>query len=234
MNKLYEEALTKRIKSELAKEIHDELGNALAVISSRIKIAKLKLQQNDHLEPGFFDKAEDTADKLLKSTKDFIWTVGSSNENPIDIFYYLKDIGEELFDESDIRFYTDIERTSTVSTKLSTQQSYQIVLMFKEALTNVAKHSKASEIHLGLSANNEGITLAVSDNGVGFDKKIKTIQSGNSYGLKNISHRAAKIGGLATVHSKVGIGTSVTFSLGAEKFRGYNNQSPGFLSGQAS
>lgn len=233
MNKLYEETLTRRIKSELAKEIHDELGNALAAISSKIKVAKIRLQQNEVLEPSFFDKAEDSADQLLKSTKDFIWTVSSSRENPIDIFYYLKDKAEELFDGTGIQFYTKFENCNTDPIRLSVRQSYQIILMFKEALTNVAKHSRATEINLNLKLSDDNMTIVVSDNGIGFDKKIKSLQSRNSIGLKNIDHRAEKIGGLATVHSQLGIGTSVTFSLDARNF-GYLGQTDNFIPLQAS
>ncbi len=219
MNKLYEETLTQRIKSELAKEIHDELGNALAVISSKLKVAKIKLQQNENLEPDFFDKAEDIADQLLRSTKDFIWTVGSSKENPIDIFYYIKDKAEELFDETGIDLFTDLDKTNSGPIRLTVKQSYQIILMFKEALTNVAKHSKATEVRLNLTLTDESLTFAVSDNGMGFDKKIKSFRTQNSFGLKNICQRADKIGGLVSIHSKVGMGTCVTFSLDARSFR---------------
>ena len=234
MNQLYEEALTRRIKSEIAKEIHDELGNVLAVISSKIKVAKLKLQQNDQLEPEFFDTAEDAANKLLNSTKDFIWTVGSSDENPENIFFYLKDIGEELFDDANVRFYAEIKKKNDRSIRFNVQQSYQIVLMFKEALTNIAKHSLATEVNFKMILEDDLVILDLKDDGVGFDQKVKTISSGNSFGLKNIRHRAQKAGGSVKITSKSNLGTRVNFRLTSESFNYYADQSEHYLPRQAS
>jgi len=232
MKKLYEGTLARQIKTELAKELHDEMGSALAVISSRIKIAKYKLASHDELQPEFFNKAELLVDSLLKSTRDFIWIVGSSDENPINLFYYLKDLGEELFDGADLRFIATMINHCEADKKLEIGQSYQIVLLLKEALTNIVKHSNCNNVELKLLVDSDKIVFQLKDDGNGFDSKVKDLNVVNSYGLKNMAERARKIGGHLNVLSKPGKGTSVKLELTSESI--LEQVETGFLPRQAS
>lgn len=233
MKEFYEEALTKRIKTELAKEIHDELGNALAVISSRIKVAKIKLQQNDNLEADFFDKTENVVDQLLTSTKDFIWTVGSSNENPVDIFYYLRDVGADLFEGAGIEFIANLSE-SDFKLNLDAKKSYQLILMVKEIFTNIVKHAQASRVHFEMTLSEEGTAFIASDNGIGFDQKVKNIKSGRSLGLKNLQQRADKIGGCLNIQTRPNKGTKVSFHQKMAQYAPFSEEDTDYLSLQAS
>jgi signal transduction histidine kinase len=69
---------------------------------------------------------------------------------------------------------------------------YRVV---QEALTNCARHSKARTIALGLTANDQVLTMAVQDDGIGFDPRAHR----DGLGLRGIDERVKELGG----HSRI-------------------------------
>jgi len=66
----------------------------------------------------------------------------------------------------------------------------QFYLIFKEALTNIVKHSDAEEVQIRFSQNKKTVTLAIHDNG-----SEKPIQKSDGLGMSNMKKRAEDIGG---------------------------------------
>jgi signal transduction histidine kinase len=79
----------------------------------------------------------------------------------------------------------------------------------QEALANVGKHADATTVQIELSHENGLISLAVTDDGRGFNPA--TIRGG--YGLLGIRTRATSLGGTCTVRSAPGQGTTVQVEL---------------------
>jgi two-component system, NarL family, sensor histidine kinase UhpB len=80
----------------------------------------------------------------------------------------------------------------------------------QEALTNVAKHSRATAVEIDLSDREGVLTLEVSDNGQGLSPA--SLQKAQSFGLLGLKERASKVGGWLDVSSS-GPGTSVILSI---------------------
>jgi signal transduction histidine kinase len=77
----------------------------------------------------------------------------------------------------------------------------------QEALHNVAKHSAAKNVVVDLKANAEVVTLAISDDGVGFDMEQERLVPG--LGLISMRERMHLIGGELEITSKVARGTRI-------------------------
>ena len=75
----------------------------------------------------------------------------------------------------------------------------------QEALANVRKHSRAVHISVVLTYDEDGATVAVTDDGTGFDPAAPR----QGYGLDGLSSRVEAVGGIAEVTSSVGAGTQV-------------------------
>jgi signal transduction histidine kinase len=84
---------------------------------------------------------------------------------------------------------------------------YRIV---QEALSNVIRHSQAKTATISLIQQGDHLSLAVEDQGIGFDVQKK---SPRQFGLRGIRERARLCGGTATIESKPGLGTSVRVEL---------------------
>jgi signal transduction histidine kinase len=88
---------------------------------------------------------------------------------------------------------------------LAPDRRKHLLLMLKEAITNIARHAGASSVDIALSLEHKRIRLRVADDGRGFDPAVAS--DGN--GLRSFQTRAAEIGGEATVRSSPGAGTTL-------------------------
>jgi two-component system sensor histidine kinase UhpB len=78
----------------------------------------------------------------------------------------------------------------------------------QEALNNVAKHARATQVDAALEGNSESLSLIIEDNGVGFDPSDgETL--GEGFGLMGMRERAALVGADLQIESVRGHGTTV-------------------------
>jgi signal transduction histidine kinase len=83
----------------------------------------------------------------------------------------------------------------------------------QEALTNVARHARASRARVELSETAEAVVLEVHDDGIGFDPAAEQLGGLDHFGLAGMRERVELAGGTWTVWSRPGSGTVLTASL---------------------
>jgi signal transduction histidine kinase len=88
-------------------------------------------------------------------------------------------------------------------------RSADIVQLAREALSNVARHARATHASLRLSQEGSTAVLTVEDDGVGFDPRAQS--AGN--GMRNMGERAAALGGELQLASRNGDGTKLSVSF---------------------
>jgi signal transduction histidine kinase len=86
---------------------------------------------------------------------------------------------------------------------------HQLFLGFKEALTNVVKHSGANEVQLVVRVTEETLRVEVADNGGGL--RTPDAASGAHEGIANMRRRMEKLGGQFEIAAAPGQGTTVKF-----------------------
>jgi signal transduction histidine kinase len=81
-------------------------------------------------------------------------------------------------------------------------------------MTNIAKHAQATQVTVTLEADDEGVSMCVADDGIGFDT-VETDAGGRrrGWGLLIMSERAEAVGGRCCVESRPGQGTRVTVEI---------------------
>lgn len=177
-----------KVRKRMARDFHDNMGNQLASITVFTNLISLKLKDKSQEINDLLENIEKHTKSLFNGTKDFIWSIDPDSDNLNEVFTYVKDFGEELFENTNIDFFS--AKDDFAEKPLPSGWSRQIVLIFKEAMTNALKHSGASEVHLELNLNQHGFVLKLWDNGTG--AVLDNIKKGN--GFKNMSSRAAQIG----------------------------------------
>ena len=81
----------------------------------------------------------------------------------------------------------------------------------QEALSNAAKHSRASSVLVTLNSNGDGVRFSVKDNGQGFEPKPGQQRLG--HGLSNMQDRVQALGGRLAIESSAGDGTEVSVTF---------------------
>ena len=89
------------------------------------------------------------------------------------------------------------------------EQRHDLWLVFKEIVTNAVRHSQCKEINIKLFTDSDFLHLNISDNGIGFDSEIPSLNNG----VKNIRSRSKTLNGTSELNTSVGNGTEWKIKL---------------------
>lgn len=192
----------------MAREIHDELGQALTGLKMDVHWLGRHLTQQ---EDGVHRKISEM-DRQLDHTVHTVQRL-SSELRPCIIDDLGLSAGLE-WQASKVRDRMGISiDVVSIPEDISLDDSCNITVfrIFQEALTNIARHSAATQVEVLLLQNVDHISLTVKDNGVGIgDEKMNSL---NSLGLIGMRERCALLNGELTIESRPGQGTAVTLSI---------------------
>ncbi|TRX68662.1 hypothetical protein EO216_11230 [Flammeovirga kamogawensis] len=199
-----------RVRTEIAQDFHDEMGNKLASITVLADLASLKLKGKDIETEKILYRIETQSKLLYSGTRDFIWSIDAKNDELSVIYDYIKDFGEDFFDELEIRYHSKKEIPKNENLVLPHSWSLQIVFIFKEAMTNIAKYAKATHVYLSIIEEKQNIKIEIKDNGIG----MSNTDSKHGNGLKNMHSRIKKLANATlSIESKENEGTSISVTF---------------------
>jgi len=196
------------IRKNIADDFHDDLGHKLTRISLYSEMIRNQEQLGTNKQV-YLDKISDAANSLFYETKDFIWSLDPGNDSIYDVIIYLKDFGDDFFNRSGIAFKVESIDEKFKQYSLPMKWKREIVLIFKEAMNNVLKHSEGTFTELKAALNENFLTLSLCDNGKGFDIDENKLKG---RGLTSIEKRAAVVNGKLDLISNEK-GTTIKLSL---------------------
>lgn len=205
------------LRKEIARDFHDEMGNQLTRIINYVSLLKLNAaaSNGNGQHHDLYRKVEESAKFLYTGTRDFIWSIDPVNDELSKLFIHIRDFGEKLFEEKNICFRAhDLVKESV---KLPNGYSREANLIFKEAMTNAFKYSKAQNVALTLRQEGDSYRMEFEDDGVGFHVEDQK----TSNGLKNIRERAERIGAQLRIHSEENRGSKITLEFRLTKTKKY-------------
>ncbi|MES1224142.1 MAG: histidine kinase, partial [Bacteroidota bacterium] len=198
-------------RTNISREIHDELGQKLTVLKMDISWLDKKIETT----------ANDPIKQKMKELRTMLdETVGTVRRIASDLRpSLLDDLGLIATIEWQLK---EFEKRSGLITSFNVREIEMDLLLpdnaktglfriFQESLTNVAKHSNATEVVVSLEQANGKITLSIEDNGKGFDKK-KTVGK-RTLGILGMKERAEMMGGRYEIKSNPGKGTIVLVEI---------------------
>lgn len=174
-------------RNRISTDMHDDLGAGVTAIRLFSELAKRKLGKDTLPE---IEKISSSANELLNNMNAIIWTMNSSNDSFGNMVAYIRSYAIEYFENTGIRCSVTIaENLPDMAVNGAIRRN--VFLVVKEALNNVLKHSKATEVTLLLRIEGTVTSLLIHDNGIGIDFE-NLRQFGN--GLKNMKDRMKKSG----------------------------------------
>lgn len=190
-----------RIRYDIASDLHDEIGSNLSSISVDGNI----LQKSESLTDRERELSSDiskTASQTLDAMRDIIWFINPKHDEGEDIVFKMKDTASKLLAgiNWNFRFADNIRFDG-----FSLEQRRNIFLIYKEALTNVIRHSETKNCSIDIGWQSDNLVISIMDEGVGFD--INTIQKNT--GIISMMNRAEKIKGKLIFNSEIGKGNTV-------------------------
>ncbi len=195
-------------RTRIAREIHDELGQQLTGLKMDISWLSKKLSS----ESGEINQKLAESLKLIDDTVKTVRRISTQLRPSI-----LDDLGlisamEWQSEEFEKRFKIKTEFIANVATvQTESEIATGFFRIFQESLTNVLRHSKATEVKALLNSKDGKLVLKITDNGIGF--KATEIENKKTLGLLGMKERTLIMGGTYEITSKPGNGTTVVVTV---------------------
>ena len=197
-------ARTEQVRSEISKNLHDEVGSTLTNISLSSLLAQ-KQVNTDGSVTRILERIYQDSQSVSEHMREIVWSINPKIDTLGDALPRMLQYASELLEAKDMELVADID-PAIDEVKLNMQKRRDLYLIFKEAVNNLAKHSQATKVKLSLQLEHDTLIMNISDNGVGFDKAVPL----QNNGLKNMQERAASHHWKLYIQSGPGAGTTIT------------------------
>lgn len=188
-----------RIRNNIASDLHDEVSATLSSISyfaQAIQSDKLK-KDKDRFVKLIANSAGDAKEKIT----DIVWAINPEHDDWQAFLSKCRRYASDLLESKNMKYSLKIDEH--IPGKLDMQLRQHLWLIFKEMVTNAARHSDAKQLDVIMNYEEGLLKLVVQDDGKGMD--IDKIKKGN--GLVNIQKRADLIDGDISLKTSEGFGT---------------------------
>jgi len=195
-------------KANIAREIHDDLGQRLTGLLMDLSLLSKKLPEN--LKP-LKDKAEAIAEEvgaLIKTVRRISTDLRRGILDDLGLVPAIEWLCDDFLGRHGIPCSMDFE---TKSVEIGRERVIGVFRIVQEALTNVARHSGAGNVALELKVKPAAYVLTIEDDGRGFDPA--EIPNPTSLGLLGMKERARYLGGDITVISAPKKGTKIVLTI---------------------
>jgi signal transduction histidine kinase len=203
-----------RMRSKISTDLHDEIGTSLSSIAIFAELVKRETTGRSPKVIDMLERIQNTSRELIENMSDIVWAINPGSDKFEDAILKLKDYTVKILESRGIDADFNID-TANANIILPMDVRRNLLLIFKEIVTNAAKYSKATLVKIDLRFEDKPkmrITLSIEDNGIGFD--ADKIQPG--YGLKNIKRRSEELKARFDLNSTTGKGTSVSIEIPVE------------------
>lgn len=205
---LHLEAVREDERASVARDLHDELGQALTVLKMDASWLFTRLQDRQLSE-----KATGmiyTIDATIKTVKQMC----SDLRPPILDYFGLAAAIEWQIKEFEQNTGISCHFRDGAGIKLGKEKAIMVFRIFQEALTNIARHAGATKTQISLTAENGKGTLTGRDNGKGITET--QLSDAGALGLTGMKERAYLLGGNLTINGNQGTTVCLTFPVDKE------------------
>jgi len=196
------------MRSHIARDLHDEIGSTLTSINILSKISGQHFEKDQDKAKGMIDEINEQSQHIQQSMSDIVWAINPENDKVENMVVRMREFLAHTLEPKNITIDFKFDEAATKES-LTMQQRRDFLLIFKEAINNIAKYALCKNVNISLIRQNANIELMIADDGIGFD--TTTITSSN--GLKNMKARAAALNGEIKIDSTIMKGTVIQLKV---------------------
>jgi PAS domain S-box-containing protein len=206
---LYLQQIREEERTIISREIHDELGQQLTALKMNLSMLKRKVGPIDDDSSQKINDAISITNDAMIAVRRISAQLRPSILDDLGLQAAMEWQSEEFEKRYGIRteFISNQNNLDVLSIEIKTG----IFRIYQESLTNVLKHAQASKVDASLHLDNNIITLAISDNGIGFDEA--EIEKKKTFGMLGIKERTSLLKGNCLFLGKPGLGTTVLVKI---------------------
>ena len=211
-------------RQRIARELHDETGQALTAIGMGLRGLATRVENDDKGRANqtlrqLQELAAHSLDELQRLIADLRPSHLDDLGLPAALRWYAHDVQERA------HLYVRVEingKERPVASAVKTA----LFRIAQEALTNVVKHANARNASINLTYGPNAVRVQVTDDGRGFDARSMASSERPSWGLTGMQERATLLGGKFALSSHVGEGTKVEVSIPYQEDTEVSDENP--------
>lgn len=190
-------------RERIIADLHDDVGATLSSLHIYGDLAGKVWDEQPERAKDMVGKIKAQSKDLMERMNDIVWSMKEQEKDSLSARVRL--YATDLLSSKGIYFSDSISpEVEALIREQDMRRSF--LLIIKEALNNIAKHSQATEVSLKVYQKKTDLIVKIKDNGRGMDLSITK----NGNGLGNIKHRCTKMNGKFTIKSQLGSGTTLT------------------------
>jgi PAS domain S-box-containing protein len=192
-------------RKRIAREMHDQFGEHLTALGHGI--ARLKdASAHDPALRSQVDAIESIAQRLDRDVDHLVWDLRPTALDDLGLRAALTNYVNNW--SARVGIPAELHTSGLSDHRLTADAETALYRIAQEALTNVAKHSRASHVDVILERRSDHVLLIIEDDGVGFEAG-ETGAGDRGFGLLGMQERAALVGASLEIESSAGQGTTI-------------------------
>jgi ligand-binding sensor domain-containing protein/signal transduction histidine kinase len=198
-----------RIRMRIASDLHDDIGANLSQIAILSEVAAQRLGGDGSPLRDPLSVIAASSRESLDAMSDIVWAVNPGRDSLQELSHRMRRFASDVLSASDIRLvFSSPEGRYLV---VDAHVRREVLLIFKEGINNVARHSGCREAEVAIAEEGGLLTVRIDDDGRGFDR-----EGDRGLGLSSMRRRAEGLGGELDVSSSPGRGTRLILRVPLE------------------
>ncbi|HEX3560099.1 MAG TPA: two-component regulator propeller domain-containing protein [Pyrinomonadaceae bacterium] len=200
-----------RVRTRIATDLHDDIGASLTRIAM---LSEVTQRENGGAHPSSARRLTQIADDartLVDSMSDIVWAIDPRRDDFLSVVERVRSFAADTLGTTGVRWKLTVA-PQLEGQRLTPEQRRALYLIFKEAISNVARHADCRHVSCRITLENNALAAVVEDDGRG----LETARAGKGRGgrgLSNMRVRAAEMGGKLEIEPRSGGGTRLTLKL---------------------
>lgn len=193
-------------RARLSRDLHDSVKQQVFALAVQVELARSLLEQDLAAAQAHLGFADELSYQVQQELTTLIHALRPASLQAKGLMAALRDAVTTWSRQTGIAIEIDfLEKTLLLPSSVEDA----LWRLTQEALSNVARHSRASQVHLRLEWTEQQLMLSLNDNGQGFDLDTVEQEGKESFGLRSIRERIEQVGGTIVINSTQGVGTCI-------------------------
>lgn len=205
----YKEKARESERKSVARELHDDLGQALTAVKIDLGIIRQQVTEPEVLNK--ITKVTSLVTDTIKSVQRLTSQLRPEIIDDLGLDAAIKWYTKEFSQRSNIEIFLDMDS----SLEINPENSLTLFRIMQESLTNIARHAKANRVEITLFNLGEKINFRIVDDGIGINET--DLHSKKSFGIMGMQERAASLGGTCHIFNEKGRGAAVDLVFPAKQ-----------------
>jgi len=196
-----------QVRSQIAGNLHEDVNTTLGNINLLSELAKIKVDKDIDKSKEFIDQINEKSKRMIEAMDDMLWSIQPENDSMEKTLDRMNQYAQGLQFTHGFKLQMLIDE-QVKSLKLDMNIRHELFLVYKEAISNIARHSDAKNVVVNIDIDRSSLWMKIQDDGKGF----VLAAAERSRGIREMRKRATNLNGELDIQTDR-LGTSILLKI---------------------